>query len=385
MQAFKAFFTIAKKRLNAASMYFIIYAIIMILISSTADDTYSEYFQTSALSITIADEDHTAASRALTDYLSSIHSVTAYSGKEDALLDQIYYRTLDYALIIPSGFEASLLAGETEGLLRNKMIPQSTSGHYVTQQISQYLQTLQLYLAGNYSLEEAISQTNKGIANLPAAETVSFHASNTSTNSSIFYFFQYLPYIFIVMLFSGMAPILVTMNKHPLKERTACSALPSLKRTQQLSFGCLLYSLGIWVLFLLLIFVLYHEDIAQINALYAVLNSFVFMLFSTAVTFLVSCFSPDDNVLNMMANIIGMGMAFACGVFVPQSLLPEHVLSVAKFLPAYWYIRANNMLAGFGKEVFNLDFYWLCIGIQLLFTAAVFFIAVVFAKQRQHK
>lgn len=383
MQVFKAFFTIAKKRLNAAFIYFIIYAIITVLMSATASDTYSENFQATALSITIADEDNTTASRALTDYLSSIHSVTEYNGDEEKILDQIYYRTLDYALTIPAGFEDSLLAGDTTGLLSSKIIPQSTRGHYVKQQITQYLQTLQLYLAGNYTLEDAISHTNNAIASIPVVKTISFHAENANTNSNVFYFFQYLPYIFIVMLFSGMAPILVTMNQNHMKERTACSALPSLKRTQQLSLGCLLYSLGIWTLFLILLSVLYRTDMVQVNTPYAILNSFVFLLFSTAVTLLVSCFSPDDNTINMMANIIGMGMAFACGVFVPQSMLPDGVLSVAKFLPAYWYIRANNMLAGFGKEVFDIEFYWICIGIQLLFTAAVFAVAMVFAKQRR--
>ena len=46
-------------------------------------------------------------------------------------------------------------------------------------------------------------------------------------------------------------------------------------------------------------------------------------------------------------------------------MLSGSVLAVGRFLPAYWYIRANNMLAGFGKEVFDLSFYWKCIGIDV--------------------
>ena len=85
----------------------------------------------------------------------------------------------------------------------------------------------------------------------------------------------------------------------------------------------------------------------------------------------------------MLAHIVGLSMSFLCGVFVPQSMLSGSVLAVGRFLPAYWYIRANNMLAGFGKEVFDLGFYWKCIGIQFLFAAAMFALTAVAARQRK--
>ena len=134
---------------------------------------------------------------------------------------------------------------------------------------------------------------------------------------------------------------------------------------------------------MVLYLILYGGEGFSVNILYAVLNSFVFLLFAAAMALLISCFSPSDNTVNMLANIIGLGMAFLCGVFVPQSMLPDSVLSVAKFLPAYWYVRANDMLGGFGKEVFDMEFYWLCIGIQLLFTVAIFAVTMVFSKQRR--
>ena len=143
-----------------------------------------------------------------------------------------------------------------------------------------------------------------------------------------------------------MAPILVTLNSRDMKARTACSALPGRTRTLAMASGCLLYSLGIWLLFLLLGLVFYRKAMLQPYVGYAILNSLAFLLFTTALSLLISTFSPDDNVLNMLANIVGLSMSFLCGVFVPQSMLSGSVLAVGRFLPAYWYIRANNMLAG---------------------------------------
>lgn len=382
MQVFKAFCKIAGKRLNTILIYFVIYAVITIIFAFSAKDSFSYgQFSASSLSVSILDEDQSTASRALSRYLTSLHDVSEAAADDTDVFDRMYYRTLDYALTIPAGFEDALLSGDTESLVSSMKIPGGIRGQYVDQQISQYLQNITLCLAGGYSVEEAVEKTDAILAELPTVETISFLAEGSSTNSGIFYFFQYMPYIFIVTLFSGMAPILVTLNGSDLRERTACSALSAGARNCGLTLGCILYSFGTWLLFQLLCFAVYGTDMFHKNAMLGMLNSFTFLLFSAATTLFVSCFAPDYSTLNMLSNIIGLSMAFFCGVFVPQSMLPSAVLGVAKFLPAYWYIRANNMLAGFGAEVFDMDFYRTCIGIQLLFAAAIFALTLVAGRQ----
>lgn len=383
MPVFKAFFAIAKKRRNAALIYFGVYAVITLLLSTLSQDSINENFKASQRSIAITDEDNTDASRALCDYLASIHQVTTPEpGDDTALLDAIYYRTLNYALVIPEGFEDRVLAGETKDLVSSLTIPGSNSSQYVDNQITQYVQAMQLYLAGGDSIDDAITHTEHTISELPRVTVTSFQMTDTGS-SKVFSFFQYFPYLILAILFAGMAPILVTLSSHDIKARTACSSLPTKARTFSTACGCLLYSLGIWLLFLLLGLVFYRKAMLQPYVGYAILNSLAFLFFTAALSLLISTFSPDDNVLNMLANIVGLSMSFLCGVFVPQSMLSGSVLAVGRFLPAYWYIRANNMLAGFGKEVFDLGFYWKCIGIQLLFAAAMFALTAVAAKQRR--
>lgn len=231
MPVFKAFFAIAKKRRNAALIYLGIYAVITLLLSALSQDSINENFKASQRSIAITDEDNTDASRALCDYLASIHQVTTPEpGEDTALLDAIYYRTLNYAMVIPEGFEDRVLAGETKDLVSSLTIPGSSSSQYVDNQITQYVQALQLYLAGGDTIAEAIDHTDHTISDLPKVSVTSFQMSDADTNSMVFYFFQYLPYIFLAILFAGMAPILVTLNSRDMKARTACSA-PSRKNT----------------------------------------------------------------------------------------------------------------------------------------------------------
>ena len=174
MQVFKAFFKIAGKRLSAALIYFVIYAVITVLLSMTTKDFYADQFKASSLSISITDEDQSAASKALTRYLDSLHDVCDLGDDREAVLDLMYYRTLDYALTIPAGFEEKLLAGNAEELLTSATIPGSNNSYYVDQQISQYLTTLELYLAGGYNMEASITATDEAVASVPAVETLSF-------------------------------------------------------------------------------------------------------------------------------------------------------------------------------------------------------------------
>lgn len=189
MPVFKAFFAIAKKRRNAALIYLGVYAVITLLLSALSQDSINENFKASQRSIAITDEDNTYASRALCDYLASIHQVTTPEpGEDTALLDAIYYRTLNYAMVIPEGFEDRVLAGETKDLVSSLTIPGSSSSQYVDNQITQYVQALQLYLAGGDTIAEAIDHTDHTISDLPKVSVTSFQMSDADTNSMVFLF-----------------------------------------------------------------------------------------------------------------------------------------------------------------------------------------------------
>ena len=251
MQVFQTFFKIASKRIGAISTYFIIYIFVNFALSFSTADTAETQFQTSSLTISILDEDSSAASRALTAFLSSLHKTDASETDTEALADRLYYRTLDYVLIIPDGFEEKLLSGDTEALLSDVKIPGSTNGSFVDQQITQYIKTLQLYLAGGCTLSEAIAHTDASAADSASVTAVSFSSQGVKADSRLFYFYQYLPYIFICIQFMGLAPILVTENSPGIRERTACSSLSFSKRNLQLAAACTVYSVGVWLIFML--------------------------------------------------------------------------------------------------------------------------------------
>ena len=67
----------------------------------------------------------------------------------------------------------------------------------------------------------------------------------------------------------------------------------------------------------------------------------------------------------MISQIFGLGMAFISGCFMPQSMLGNGILTVAKFLPAYWYVKANDILSG--ARIGTMRDVWVCFGVEFVF------------------
>ena len=98
---------------------------------------------------------------------------------------------------------------------------------------------------------------------------------------------------------------------------------------------------------------------------------------------MISKMTSHDMTINMIANVAGLGMSFLSGVFVPMYLLSDVVISIAHFLPSYWYLIAieNIELYTAGKMNTILS----CYGIEILFGALFVVIGVVVANRKRVK
>lgn len=386
MQVFKAFYKITLKNLPAAIIYFIIFFVIILAFGATSQKEIDSKFQAKELDICIIDEDQSTASRLLSDHLGSMHNLIELENDRELLCDYLYYRFVNYILFIPEGFEENLISGHADGLLTNMKVPGSTNGQFVDNQIDAYLSSVHTCMIGGYSMEEAFAKTNEILKNTPEVEMLSFDAQkNTSDNKKIFNTFQFLPYVLISLLICGVAPNLITFRKSGIQERIRCSALQNRRFTIQLAGGCLSFSFLIFGTLILLCALIFRDQTWTAFTMLGILNGIVFLLFAIGLTLLVSNFILPSNGLNMIANIVGLGMSFLGGVFVPQNMLSDQILAVSRFLPTYWYSRINNMLAGVSDEPFTFTAYWQYIGMELLFAATVFVLALLASGYRKQK
>ena len=378
MQVFKTMFKIMRNRLPSAMIYIIVFIAISVIVSGSS--TKDNKFEASRLGIGIFDEDDTPESRALADFIKKSNDIVEIENDRDIIIDSLYYKRIDYALIINKGYAEKLRAGDTSELFGSYHMDDSFSVVYMGQVLDEYVNSVKAYLSMGKTFDEAVVSTEDAMSQ--NAEVNMFRADNGgNSHFSVDFagYFQYMPYILVSIIISVVSLVLVTMNKKDIRYRTSCSCLKESSYTFQLFLGSFLFVFVIWILFMIAGMIL-NKEMYTGRAWYAVLNSFIFAMVVGTMAVLVASFEPKDNVLNLITQVLGLGMSFFCGIFIPVEVLSDKVLSAARFLPAYWYVRANNMIADITQ--FDLNEVIQCYLIQLGFAAAMVIITLLVRKVR---
>ncbi|MFR6392864.1 MAG: ABC transporter permease [Roseburia sp.] len=311
MQVFKTFLKIAKKKFPSVLLYYIIFTVIVIAMSKIGASDHETSFTATKADIYIIDEDDSTASHALSDYLSSMHNpVTLKDTDTMTLQDALYYQNVDYILTIPEGFEEQLTDSDARDFLPVSMRKDNSNGYFVDQQVTEYLSSVRLFMAGGFSLSEAVTKSSESLSKGNDTTVLKLEEKETDgAQIGLTYFFQYLPYVLINMLLLGMTPILMTFNQKDLGARISCSSLSLKSRNAQITLGCIVFSLFVWLLFILTALFIYGPDtLFSINGLHSLLNSAMILLFSIALTLLVSTFALKQQSLSMIANVASLGL-----------------------------------------------------------------------------
>ncbi len=385
MQVFKAFLKTSKKYLPTNVIYFIIFTVIALAATNFNTDEDNSSFKTDSLNIGVIDEDQTDTSQALEDYLKGMHQITLLENEKETLLDGLFYRSMDYVLILPKGFEERLCLGEGDALYETVQIPGIYSSMFVDEQVNSYLKTLQVYLAAEFPLEEALSAADRALGESSnQVKLVEFEKGEgtSSTSTAIYFFYQFLAYVMISMILNGLTPILTVFWEKSLAKRISCSSTSLLSRNLQIAFGSVIYCLAVWALFMASSRVFYGPEMFSQKGLLCIANSFLLLPLGVAISLTIACFSPTANAINMINNILTLGMSFLCGIFIPQQQLGADVLSFSKYLPFYWYIKNNDLIDGFSGKAEEVRQFWQNMGIQAAFCIAIFAVALAVSKYK---
>lgn len=348
--------------------------------------------------IAVNDKDNTEESRAFVSYLENSPNFTMVKdidfNKENAVQDSLYYRKTEYVLTINEGFSEALgeigsdeakLTENAESLLSSEVIGGSAAQVFTENRINAYISAARLYINGGFDTKTACSKAAETLEKGTAVSTFMGESGWNSDNTGAYLFYNFMPYILLMMLLSILVPTFTSFLSAGIRSRSLCAPISPASYMSQVILGAFVVCFGsVTVLFaggtVITGGTLFHE-----NCFYSLVQLFVYMLFCLALSALMGILSSGSDksvnyITSMVSNVLGLGMSFLCGVFVNQSLLGENILNAAKFLPAYWYVKANNMIMNGDGEVFNEVEIWTAIGIQGLFAAALFAGAILAAQ-----
>lgn len=340
MQVFKAFFKILNKNKTAMIVYMVIYLALTFVLSSNGQKNDTSDFSKVCMEIGVENQDNGKLGEALVAYLEKENEIKDIPKEREDLLDAMYYRDIQYVLIIPEDFTEKFLAGEREEVLEGTAVPGNNTAYLAKMEIDEFLQKLGMYIDGGYEPEQAAQKTLDNMEKESKVEFLSVEDSGTKPAAA--YFFDYIPYIFLCIMMVSLSCVLIIFNEKNLDARNRCSSMSFFQRNLQMVLGSLGIMLLEYGIFMLVAWIIYPGYMKSIRGFLSMGNALAFMLVCLSIAFLAGRQAKDDAQLNMAANVIGLAFSFLGGVFVPIDLMNQGMQKVAKFVPSYWYVNSNN-------------------------------------------
>lgn len=349
MQVFKLYFKLLNHYKGVIIMYFAIFISVAMIMTANLSSDSKKGFEEQRLDISIIDQDGKTLGTALEEYFGKTHNLVAMEYDEDAILNELYWRKLDYVLIIPKGFEDSLLKEEQENMeLKCMKVPGMFDASYFEAGLNLYISKLTGLMAAGYSIEEAENE----LLDLQTQKTEVTLASfvNKNQNDPCTVFFTYAPYLFITLGMNGIGIILIRFNEKEVKDRMECSAASMRMRIAGITGGILVFGVIMLAAVLVMAGILSKGSIyTDVRFPFFLLNLFSMLILGLSLGFLTGIVARNNNEVSGLVNIISLGLCFLGGVFVPQEFFSDAVTRVAKFFPTYWYVVTNETIGGMKK------------------------------------
>ncbi|MBR1865948.1 MAG: ABC transporter permease [Lachnospiraceae bacterium] len=351
MQVFKNYFRILKSYKGVILMYFIVFLSVAIVMSINNNTSFSEgqSFSATKLKLAIVDRDQQTLGRAVKRYFEGEHEFADVEEDENAILNELYWRQLDYVLVIPKGYEEGLLDADTSNSeLECMKVPGNYTSSYFEAELQQYIAKLTGLLASGYSITEAEDELDALKEETVTVRVASF--VNENQNDIITYFFLLVPYLFISLGTIGVGMILLRLNEQEVKDRMECSSTPLKERNIGLIGGIFAYG-GILLLVVLVVVGILSKGsvFTDMRTPYFLLNLFAMLLFGLSLGFFAGTVAKNQEAISGIVNIAGLALCFLGGVFVPIEFFGDGILKAAKFFPTYWYVVTNETIGGMTK------------------------------------
>lgn len=384
MTVYKLYLKLIRRNFKSILMYLLIFVGIFFMFAMiNSNNKTTSSFKEVKPTIAYIDEEQSNLSMNLKDYLATITTISDIDSVETGK-DAIFFGEIAAYIIIPDGFSEHF----NNQLATNIHIEQrenESNAMLVQQYVNSYLQSVSTYQKNTaLSLDEIHAQILDDQSN---KTEIAFAIANPETaNDDVLLrqlFFNYLSFICLSVTILIVGIVMHSMNNSEIRKRNLAAPIKSVSMNIQMVLGNLTFSVGLWLLFMIIISAFSNNMLNSIGFTY-MLNSLVFFLVALSIAFLaanliVNTAHPTE-LLSAITNILGLGMTFLGGAFVPQKLISDSVLAISRFTPTYWYVLVNDKLVDLSEPTLEIFQY---IGIQSLFAVACFILSMVVYKNKR--
>lgn len=385
MHLFKHFFKMLSKYKTGLIIYGAIF-LVMIILSMGSNlflgETYEQEGKQEAgdkrLTIGYVDESGSELSEGLLNYLSEKNDLTDLKDKsEDNIKTMVYFTTVSSAIKLEKDFDSKVAAGSDSAVTYLSAVTDGPSMYIMETEINNYLDTYLLYKDLGYGDSEAIKKTSETLAGDVKASVYSNGEGAVISLRNKEFVLNTVSKFFIWMSFStltlSVGNVIVKNNNDIVNKRVNVAPVKPGTMSLVNAGGILVCGIVLWLIMTGVLW-LYASGTAVWDEYgYVIaLTLLATVISNCAMASFIASFKVNEDSLPMIANIVGLGLSFASGAFVPQYLLGEKFLGASKFFPFYWAVRTlDSVCPSSGSSLeFSSDVLWSGIGVMMLCAAA---------------
>ena len=370
MTVFKTFL----KVLNRYKGMVILYTVMLIVfggLNMKSNNQTTDFIATKPSVLIINNDENVGLTKGLIDYISENSDVKNIENNDDSINDALFYREVNYIIYIPGNFRKDILSG------KNPEILVKSTGDYqanlAEMMVEKYVKLANVYIKGLYE-NESVEKENeiiekiKNVLNQNTEIQITTQLDTTNL-AKLSRYYSFANYTLLAGVIFVICTILSSFRNEMVNKRTIISSTNYKKHNLQLMLANSLFAICLWELYIIVSFILFGNAMCSLHGLLYGINSFVFVLCTVSIAFLISSLVKSKGAINGIVNVVALGSSFLCGSFVPTQWLPDYVIKIAHILPSYWFIHNNELIQNI--EVVNFDslkIVFINMGIVVLFT-----------------
>ena len=385
MPVYKLCMKIIKKNLPSMMIYIVIFLGITAIFSANATKNQSTNFSPQKASVAFISEESSPLIEGFKQELSKNANYVSIPDETEKLQDALFFRNVTCIIRIPKGFTEAFLRGE-DVRIQKTVVPNSISNAYVDININQYFNEAKLYVKNikGINQEELVQHLKTDLAADVPVELSRVQTSTDTHNDFSMNYFNYLAYALCSVLILGISSVMLVFNDKDLSRRNFCSPISAGQVNFHFILANLTFTFSCWAIMVSVGILMSVQNNLNSNLLYYLLNSFVFTLCASSISFLIGNLLKNRNAISAVCNVVTLGPCFISGVFVPQEFLSDSVLKIAGFTPTYWYVKTNNLISSLTNmstsNLQQISYYML---IEFGFALAFFAVSLVVGKNKR--
>ena len=372
MTVYKYFIKIALKNKWIILSYTIIFFVMSILSGAGATQREDSFMET-RLNIGIIDNSNSELSNGLKKYLEGKNNIRDTIDDVDYIKEQIFLEMADAIIIIPEDFQEKVINKENSIEIYND--DRKIESLQIQNQVNKFLMFANAsYEDGEFDLDNVNLALNEKIE----VELIDNNsAKNIGINRWFKNYYNFTSYVIMGMYISIIGLVMADFRDENVDNRMKISSKKLLNFNREIYLGQLTLASIITFLFILGSIVLKGKYIGEINFSKYIINTIAFSFAILCFTFFLNNFTKNKFIINGISTVLSLGTSFISGIMVPQELLGEKTLALAKFFPNYYFVRINEMTVNSFSDIkFELF-------MQILFAAVFVLMGLYFSKVKQ--